>query len=657
MGGSEGSKGSREVAKERRERLSGDAVRRRVAKRRAKRELVVRAERLSSDKAALESAEAAAAAVEAAGGRVSRARRRFLAQWRDALQGRELRLVEHNDAVVRDVLARKGELQAIFSAEGALEGDELLWFLLEHLELQGALEALSPPKSWQDDSGKTHERRFMFPPLVLNLLSVLSRYLGLRSGAQVQAGLLADERWMRLCGFSMMEVVEGVTTRSLGLQGKTRNDERKFEDADEAGPVRARPRTVRGALSSQTLAQWEQDLPRERLVALFNAVVQALVAKHFVGKKVRAVVDSTMLEVSPSFQGAGTVSRQVKVQSKARRPAKRKVMVRGFKLWVLMDADSRLPLAFALDTAEKPENTHVRDLVAQARANLGGQGNLVSIILDRGFMDGALLWSLAQDDGLEWIVPAKSSMRVHEEALSRVYEVLDKHAQGKESRLDVARRLARRGRAVNHVSFAERRDDPGRAPLVVAELAGLVDTDFYGPGGARSSRTNSKHFEPTPLHATVVLSWPDRHHGNEDDDDTDAEESRPLVILSSRPHPRMRRYRWYDDRSLIENSIFRDGKQHFALGVSLARNRASLEAASVMSLVALILERALRDHTERLPERGDRRAERLGVVRYRRQLEARNRGKIIIVAADCYTVMPLSEFATIAGFLGRAGMF
>jgi len=55
----------------------------------------------------------------------------------------------------------------------------------------------------------------------------------------------------------------------------------------------------------------------------------------------------------------------------------------------------------------------------------------------------------------------------------------------------------------------------------------------------------------------------------------------------------------------------------------------------VMSLVALMLDRALRIHTAEALERTDRRAERLGIIRYRRQLEYRNRGKIVIVAADC----------------------
>lgn len=645
---------NRGAKKERAQRHSGAAVRERVAQERRQRGVRREAEHLASDFAELKVAEAQLAREAQACDISLRQPRRFLARWRDALVGRELRLFERNDEVVREVLARKGQLQAIFSAEGSLDGDELLWFALDHLKLQAPLEALAPDRTVVDEQGKSHDRRFMFPPLVMNLLSVMARYLGLRDGAKIQAGLLADERWMRLLGFSAGEVAAGVTARSVDRLGKTRDEQRCFVEADEAGPVRARPEGPRGALSSQALAQWEQDLPMAQLVALFNAVAQTLVARRFVGKKVRVVVDSTLLEVPPSFQGAGEAKRDVKVKSKARRPASRKVMMRGFKLWVLMDAASGLPLAFALDTIEKPENACMRELVAQARLNLGASGKLVSLALDRGFMDGDLLWWLGETEKIEWVVPAKSNMLVHAEALERVERVLGSHAEADESRVETARRLARRNDKVDGVEFVERDEGRGRAPLVVAEVDGLQDTDFYGPGGTDSSRMHSKQFKPTPLHATVVLSWPDRVRPDDDEDDEDSD--KPLVILSSRPHAALQRYRWYDDRSLIENGVFRNSKQHFALGTSLARNAAAMQTAAVMSLVALMLDRALREHTREVLERADRRAESLGILRYRRELEYRNRGKIVIVASNCYTVMLLAEFATLAGFPGLVSL-
>jgi len=653
----------RTAAQERAKRMTGAAISARVAAQRRRRALRRDAERVHKQRELLESEQAELARQQAVEGETFRQQARRLASWRDGLEGAEIRLLKRDDAIVREVLARKGELQAIYSAETSLAGDELLWFMLEHLGLRDALHALAPDRVCTDDAGKCRRRRFMVAPLVMNLLSILARHLGLRTGPQVQSELLADEQWMQLCGFTAFEVKVGVTSRSIDRRGMTRDEAGKFIEADDAGPKHARPDTVRGALSSQTVSQHEQDLPAAKLRDFFNACVRALAAKGAFAKKVRAVLDSTLLEVSPKFAGAGQATRQVKVKTKARRPATRRVKVRGFKLWVLMDAESRLPLAFALDGVEKPENAHVKDLVAQARANLGKTSTMTSIVLDRGFMDGDLLWWLNNEAKLTWVVPAKANMHVHAEAQARIDKVLARHARPDESPLDTACRLSQRLRPLGGVRFITRDDGPGRKKLVLASVPNLEKTDFYGPGGSSSSRVHSKTFVPTPLHGTMVLAWPDRIDtptataadvapqqvtDAADDDDDD----KHLLILSAAKLSGIQRYRLYDERSFIENGIFREGKQHFALGASYARNAAALHAAAVFSLIGLMMHRGLHVHEIQMREHQDRRARELGVLRYRRELAHRNRGKIVIAAANHYTIMPLSEFADIAGFPG-----
>ena len=69
------------------------------------------------------------------------------------------------------------------------------------------------------------------------------------------------------------------------------------------------------------------------------------------------------------------------------------------------------------------------------------------------------------------------------------------------------------------VCFYAAEAQEGRDPLVLAQVDELHDTEFYGKGGSSSSRVHSKAFTPTPLHATVVLSWPDKSkHEREDAD-------------------------------------------------------------------------------------------------------------------------------------------
>ena len=300
------------------------------------------------------------------------------------------------------------------------------------------------------------------------------------------------------------------------------------------------------------------------------------------GKR-NVVIDTTLIEVPPSFPGAGKVSRQVKVQSKARRPKATKATVYGFKVWTRMDAATGLVLAMCMDTAEKPENLHVRALIEQAQANLGTSAHIGHVVLDRGFLDGDLLHGLGAAYNVQWVVPAKSNMDVTAEARQRVTEALQRAALQRaalpaaagaaaEASLDTARRLAGSSKPTDGIRFFERRSDPGKDPLVVAQVDRLECTDFYGPGGSDSSRLASKTFVPTPLYATV----------------------------------------------------------------------------------ALLLYRGLAAHTEaqerKEEDAEDKRAPRLGILRYRRLIEMRNCDKVIVVAEGCYTLMEFRELMRYAGF-------
>lgn len=581
---------------------------------------------------------------------------------RGKLVERALRLLERDDDAIRQALERRERLDDVLDGSQPGELDELVWFLVRELKLTKALSALAPNETYLDEeTGKEIERRTMYPPLVLNLLSVLSRALGVGSGPEVQAKLLTDERWMALLGFTSQEVLVGSTRRSEELIGMTRDGRGgRFEDAGELGPARARLEGPRGALSSQTMAGPESVLQPEKLVAFFNAVVRALARQGLFPAEVRASLDSTNEEVPPTFEGAGRARRKVKVASKARRPKQVEVSVLGFKVWYLMCVETGLPVAFAFDRIEKSEQEHAKALIDQGRANLAGHAQLVSVALDRGFLDGDLLWWLKQDRGLEWYCPSKEKMDVTAEARQRVEEALASAAKKGETALSTALRLAR-GRGKTEllerfgVELCERSLGAGRESLVVAGVSALTATDFYGPGGSDSSRLSSKKFVPTPLHATVVLRWPDRSPQDQQDEKEHDEDSKgPVVLLSPSAKPALVRYDLYDERSLIENRLNREGKQHFALGTSLARTEAAMRSATVFSTVALMLYRGLELHEERALEQLDLRAETLGVLRYRRQLMVKNRGTVIVVVGERYGRLRLQELMTIAGFeIGR----
>lgn len=629
------------------ERLSSAALEKRLEEHQHRRTVEHQAERLAVEEAELE--EQSAQEEQAS---QSRQQLRAEERRRTKLRARRLRLLERDDEGVLEILERDRRIDHILDGGQPTEADEMLWFLADELKLTKALEALAPPETYFDEKkGQEIKRRRMYPALVMNLVAVMSRFMGLSSGPELQSRLLTDPRWMALLGFTHDEVMYGATRRSESLIGKTRDGQGgAFEDAGPMGPARARLEGPRGALSSQTLAEHESTLEAEDLVALFNAVVRALARRGLFPKEVRGSLDSTSEEVVPSFEGAGRVRKKVKVQSRARRPRQVEVHVLGFKLWYLMEVETGLPLAFAFDTIEKPENEHAKAVIDQARANLKGYSRLVKVALDRGFLDGDLLWWLKKKRRVDWVCPSKEKMEVTGEARSRVAEVLAGQGAGGESELETARRLSEGGKRYDGVTFFERQIADNRESLVVAQVDELTCTDFYGPGGASSSRLNSKKFRPTPLFATVVLRWPDRSPKDREDEQEHDEESRgPVVLLSPVAEHGLVRYDHYDERSLIENRLNRDGKQHFGLGEALARNRGALLSATVFSTLALMLYRGLELHREQALEAFDRRAEQLGVLRYRRQRMLLNRGTVIIVIGDRYARVMMYDVMRLVG--------
>jgi len=500
---------------------------------------------------------------------LTRNQKRDLTRKRTKLKKRELRLLTRDDEYIREALVHRKPLWRLMSAEGPTNCDDLMYFIVEELKLIPILEALCREESHIDPkTDKTILHRENYAPLTLNLISLISRFLGFSSQPDIYAVLLADERWMELLGFNAAEVEVGASDRSRALTGMTRQGKGgAFLPADDLGPIRTRIEGPRGAFSPQTVSDHERALSPEKLCAALNAVIRRLAELGYFESRVKTVLDSTDEEVSPSFEGAGMVSKKVKVKTKARRPKKVKVTLLGFKVWYLMDVKTALPLAFAFDTIEKPENEHAKALITQAIENLKGYATIVSMALDRGFMDGDLLWWIKEVQRIDWVCPSKARMTVTDEARTKVREAIHKAQQTlpefenlppKDRELAVARRLAQTNKQSLDVRFAERKINDKRDTLVVAEVTSLTFTDFYGLGGANSSRMNSKKFRPTPLHATVVLNWPDVFPQDVAPDSDPEGNLGPLVILSPVPEGALPRFDRYDERSLIENRLNRD---------------------------------------------------------------------------------------------------
>jgi len=90
------------------------------------------------------------------------------------------------------------------------------------------------------------------------------------------------------------------------------------------------------------------------------------------------------------------VTKEKAPELRRRRGRIKKIMVTvfGFKIWVVWDPNSGLPIAMRFATIETSDITLAKEIIEQAITNLGEHAGIVSIAIDRGFMDGKLLWWL-----------------------------------------------------------------------------------------------------------------------------------------------------------------------------------------------------------------------------------------------------------------------
>jgi hypothetical protein len=131
--------------------------------------------------------------------------------------------------------------------------------------------------------------------------------------------------------------------------------------------------------------------------------------------KVTGIVNATDLETTEHYTGCGQVTRTVRIEDKRGRVHAIEVTVYGWKVLLLIDAVTTIPLAVKVGKIQGHEALLARALVTQARMNLAGYARLHKVVFDKGFLDGTTLWWLDQHE-IILVVPAKDNMAVTADA-------------------------------------------------------------------------------------------------------------------------------------------------------------------------------------------------------------------------------------------------
>jgi Transposase DDE domain len=453
-------------------------------------------------------------------------------------------------------------------------------------------------------------QRVLVPTVQFVLLYLLKVLFGGQSMNALPRWLFSQVALMELVGFNAQQVEEGLTKR--GDAQRTRKQKQ-------------------GPLSPQCLADNISKLTPEQLETLFNQMVVCLVGAGLLDGPRIAALDGSKLPTPRTYEGCGKLkqTRSVKVKGQKER-ATEEYYVYGWKVLVLIDVHTRLPLSMKVVQIQEYEGRWLLPLLEQAQRNLGTRGQISTIVIDRGYVDGEELWQVHQQE-VTFVVIGKTNMAVTQDAQAL--------AKGERARV--------RERVVRHGHGKTAREERLRTELVGIE--GLTTYDSYGEP-EQTQHAHRRDYEGQPINAVVVRRWENRVPATDGTVYlTNGPVSDPFVVFDS-----------YDWRSVIENGIFKEGKYPWHLGHFPKRTAAAVVVHVHFTLLVMALCTAFRlwqaqqamTPTQPIATRPSLSTTLLGgegTARWRLRLKEENRDKVIVFFGESYGIFHLAELAILTG--------
>ncbi len=473
--------------------------------------------------------------------------------------------------------------------------DEFCVFL-EELGMMEAFEQMRLPGA----------KRMLVPTVQFVLLYLLKVLFGGQSMNELPRVLFSDLGLMELVGFNAQQCEEGLTRRGDGLR-KTKQKQ--------------------GPLSAQCLADNISKLTEEEMEQLFNQMVQLLARRGFFSGKLLVALDGSKLPTPESYEGCGKLkqTRSVKIKGQ-KEAATEEYYVYGWKVLVLIEVQTRLPLAMKLVKIQEYEGKWLIPLLEQAQRNLGSAATIERVVIDRGYLDGADLWQLHQK-GLLFVIVGKTNMAVVQDA------------QG----LAKGERAVVRERIVGHGHGKQATQERLRTELV--SVPALTSYDSYGEV-EDTQYAQRRDYVGQSINAVVVRRWENRVPKGEGTVYlTNADVGDPFAIFDT-----------YDWRSVIENGIFKEGKHPWHLLRFPKRTEAAVVVHCFFTLLVMALCTAFRFWqaqaastptlaSEVLPTLSSVLLGGEGTARWRQRLREENRDKLIVFIGHAYGIFHLAEFA------------
>ena len=409
---------------------------------------------------------------------------------------------ERDDSAVAQALVSGAGVDAVHTLDeaGLLDG---FFAFLQETKVMG---------HWQSFQLEAVQRVFL-PAISFVLLYGVRVLFGIESTNALPQLLFSHVAVMSLIGFTAYQVSHGLTER--GATART----------EASCYVLMDPQTLAETISKASASELER---------LFNGTIHCLAAFGVFMAAVMVAVDGTPVITPASYVGCGRQRKKRTRRNRAGVEVKEVEVLFGWRLIVLVDLVTLIPLALKIVRIQSHEAPYLLELVRQAQHNLEPYSHIRWLVIDRAYVDGPSLYAL-HELGIKFVVIAKTNMKIYA----------------------TARRLSQNG--LIHERVESRRhghgDQAWTEPLV-SRVRGV--TDLRDWAAYRPPKQPGKHLtrpNRPALNAVVVQQWRNEiPSGGARVYLTNLTLTNPWSVVDA-----------YDDRSWIENGLFRQNKQFWRL--------------------------------------------------------------------------------------------
>lgn len=497
-----------------------------------------------------------------------------------------------DDKKILDALIQGEELEDIYT----LTEEGLLDPFFDFLDEANITECLK-------EITQQNYQRVIVPVVLLTLTYMVKILIGIPSMNAMPNLLFSKTSLMKIIGFNAYILSEGICDRGNHI---------RHEENDPPTPF-----------STQMLSNFVERFKPKEVEKLFNSIIQALAKFGAFDDKINVIIDSSDLETTDKYKDCGSVTKIKKTVNKKGNVVETEITVYGFKIIAIIDVNSQIPVAVKVVKINQHESNFTLDLLKTAIKNLKGYVDINTIVADRGFLDGHDLFKIDKM-GISFVVPSKKKMNVYIDAKKIAHSDLDDP----------------------EIIIRDTRSHIVKNKKLTTTVAGIKDLNTFDSYCSKETykHRNAKDFMPNNINTVVVLEWDNKKYSIDKGVVflTNKNVEKPFIVFDN-----------YDDRSLIENLLFRETKQGWHLEKSPKKTFSAMTAHAILTMATHALTLAYRDHKEdeyKKEEEKRHRSFTLGSRRWRREIKKEEQDYIIIFIDDKYGILHVAEFATMGGF-------